>query len=238
MKRLVTGLFLLTTIFLLVACGSSASESGSSGASSPQAGAGAPGAASAALGADPTLAELSGVQQLLVGTFKLEGTDVAVTEEQAAQLLPLWKGYRALSAADTVSQPELQALIAQLEKVYTAAQQAQWAELKFTRADMSTLMQEKGLSEAGAIRSAGNTSSGSSSSSAAGGFGGGPGGPGGGGPPDMMMAPMGVAAPGVAMTSGTPDVTKIATLRAQAANRVPAGLLDVLLALLQERAGV
>ena len=49
------------------------------------------------------------ITQLLVGTFRLEDSSLAVDAAQAAELLPLWKAYRSLSASDSSSSLELEA---------------------------------------------------------------------------------------------------------------------------------
>src|SRR5512138_3371913 len=45
--------------------------------------------------------------KLAVGSLKLEGSDNAITAEQAKALLPLWKGVKSLAASGTASTEEL-----------------------------------------------------------------------------------------------------------------------------------
>ena len=63
-----------------------------------------------------------GPNQLLVGTIWLEDTEQAISPEQAAQLLPLWKAYRSLVGSDTTAQAELDAVVTQIEGVLTSQQ--------------------------------------------------------------------------------------------------------------------
>ncbi|MHB0875218.1 MAG: hypothetical protein ACYC5O_04130 [Anaerolineae bacterium] len=49
----------------------------------------------------------TGASQLAIGTFYLEDTDLAVTAEQAAILVPLWQTVQSLAAAESPSQDDL-----------------------------------------------------------------------------------------------------------------------------------
>jgi len=64
------------------------------------------------------------VMALAVGTLALDGADNAITAAQAAELLPLWKAYRALLASDATAPQELAALVEQIRQSMTAEQQA------------------------------------------------------------------------------------------------------------------
>ena len=83
--------------------------------------------------------------QLLIGTFKLENTDIAVDAEQATELLPLWKAYRSLSGSDSASSLELEALVDQIQETMTPEQVQATAEMHLTGADMLALAQERGI---------------------------------------------------------------------------------------------
>jgi len=48
--------------------------------------------------------------QLALGTLSLEDTAQAVTAEQAAELLPLWKAVHSLNASDNVTTLEMNAV--------------------------------------------------------------------------------------------------------------------------------
>jgi hypothetical protein len=82
---------------------------------------------------------------LLVGTLKLEGTDLAVTPEQAAELLPLWKAVKSLGSSDTTAQEEIDALYVQIKETMTAEQLAAIDAMTFTREDQSALMTQLGI---------------------------------------------------------------------------------------------
>ena len=50
---------------------------------------------------------LSTQTQLVVGTLQLEGTQQAVTSEQANELLPIWQVYQELTNNSTAAQEEI-----------------------------------------------------------------------------------------------------------------------------------
>jgi hypothetical protein len=127
------------------------------------------------------------LNQLVVGTFKLEGTDQAINAEQAAKLLPLWKGYRGMSGGSSSSPVEMQALLKQIRGAMREEQLKAIAAMQLTGDDMMQLMQERGIE----MTDRGSGASGAASTATrqaerpaigGGGPGGGPGGaPGGGG---------------------------------------------------------
>jgi len=84
-------------------------------------------------------------QKLAIGTLKLEGTDLAVTAEQAKDLLPLWKAVKALSSSETVSQDEVNAVYTQIQEAMTEEQIAAIKEMSINPEDMQALMQELGI---------------------------------------------------------------------------------------------
>jgi len=88
---------------------------------------------------------LSETNQLVLGTFGLEGTDQAVNAEQAAELVVLWKAYRSLSASDNVAAAELQAVMRQIKAGMTEAQLSAIVAMQLTQTDLVTFVQEKGL---------------------------------------------------------------------------------------------
>jgi hypothetical protein len=60
--------------------------------------------------------------KLAAGTLKLEETDLAVTAEQAAELLPLWKAAKSLVDSDNITSEEINAIYDQIEAAMTAEQ--------------------------------------------------------------------------------------------------------------------
>lgn len=54
--------------------------------------------------------------KLAIGILKMEGTDLAITPDQAKTLLPLWKAVKTLSTSATTSPDELNAVYRQIEE--------------------------------------------------------------------------------------------------------------------------
>src|SRR3990172_3495827 len=108
MKKGVVSVISMLLVLGLVACGASgpATTSGDGGGNPSNASGGSD---SSTLSTSYTGA-LPVVSQLAAGTLSLECSDLAVSAEQAAALLPLWQAYRALSQSDTTAAAELEAL--------------------------------------------------------------------------------------------------------------------------------
>lgn len=117
--------------------------------------------------------------QLVVGTFKLEDTDQAVTSEQAKELLVMWQVYQDLNSSDTAAQEEIEGLVEQIQETMTTDQMSDIQAMDLTQQDVFAVMQEQGGDFVQAQRSNSETFSFSPNSG---------GGPGGGGPPDGGMA--------------------------------------------------
>jgi hypothetical protein len=143
--------------------------------------------------------------QLLAGSFKLEGTDQAISKDQASVLLPLWKNFETLAESmmpgggspqgsnsssqaqvsvtpqaqtdNSQSQEQIKTLVKQITAAMTPAQIKAIADMKITQEIVQTVMTEQNITS-----SAQNSSQSGSSNGGAGGSGGGPGG-GGGQPP-------------------------------------------------------
>jgi hypothetical protein len=216
----------LTIVFVLSACGGSVeSAAGSTDA----------GAAPAGQGSVPQAA-LSPMVQNIVGLFRLEDTDLAVDTTQAKTLLPLWQAYRSLLESDTTAAAELEAIQTQISQALTDEQHDAIAALNLSPEDMSSLMDELGVTPFGAA--AGERA----------GLGGDL--PSGSGPAGGMVPPAGGFVPGQGMGQGAgPGATAegldpqvIATLQAsrpagRQGDRFSLALLDPLIELLKERAG-
>src|SRR4030042_6842982 len=91
-----------------------------------------------------TNSSISTATKLALGTLKLEGTTIAVTSDEASELLPLWQAYQSVSYSDTVSQVELDALVNQIQGVMTAEQVMAVDELKLTDQSLTELLQSLG----------------------------------------------------------------------------------------------
>lgn len=83
--------------------------------------------------------------QLGFGTLMLEESEHAVTPEQAAQLLPLWKAARSLSESETVAQAELEAVFNQIEDTMTPEQIGAINAMQLTGEEMAQLMEDLGI---------------------------------------------------------------------------------------------
>jgi phage FluMu protein gp41 len=175
--------------------------------------------------------DLGQAQRLVLGTLRLEGTDQAVDAQQAAELVVLWRAYRALSASDNAAAAELEAVIGQIEAGMTPAQLSAIAAMQLTQADLAAYVQDNGLQGAG--RSASTQAAASGQTATAGGAatgggqggmmaGGGPGGELGGVPP----AEMGGAAP----------ATSASAQQGETASPVLTALYDAVIVLLSARA--
>ena len=176
-------------------------------------------------------------EQILIGTFKLEGTPQAVTAQQAAQLIPLWQVYKDLSSSDTAAQEEIDGLVQQIQDTMTPEQMQAIQNMNLTRQDIFTVMQDQGITQG---RGQGNGNRSNSQNSNGGGFappeGGPPGGFGGG------EGPGGFPGGGNGQGGGSFTPEQMATAQAARAqgggfNRIPTGLIDALVQFLQKKAG-
>lgn len=102
-------------------------------------------ATTAAQGAAGTGATLTLTDKLAPGILKLEGSDLAVTTEQAKELLPLWKAVKTLSSSDTASQLEIEAVYQQIQDTLTADQLASIEALDLSGSNLQQLMSDLGI---------------------------------------------------------------------------------------------
>ncbi|RPJ51711.1 MAG: hypothetical protein EHM21_02055 [Chloroflexi bacterium] len=84
-------------------------------------------------------------QKLALGTLKLEGTDRAVTAEQAKGLLPLWKAVKSMSSNSNTSLDEMNALYKQIQETMTSDQLQAIKDLNLSQEEMQALMQQYGI---------------------------------------------------------------------------------------------
>ena len=80
--------------------------------------------------------------QLLIGTLELEGTEQAVTAEQAAKLLPFWI---ALQSGAITNQAESNAVLKQIEGTMSEAQMQTIANLKLTNESIGEWAEANGV---------------------------------------------------------------------------------------------
>ncbi|MBN1454349.1 MAG: hypothetical protein JW963_25250 [Anaerolineales bacterium] len=83
--------------------------------------------------------------QLAYGTLLLEGTEQAVTPEQARNLLPLWQAIVALSGDETTAAEELTAVQNQITEALTPAQLEAIAAMRITNTDLNTFYADLGV---------------------------------------------------------------------------------------------
>ncbi len=83
--------------------------------------------------------------QLSAGTFKLEGTDLAVDAAQAADLIPLWQVLSSLNESGAAAPEEIDALVIQIQETMTIEQINAIIAMQLTLDDMGAVMQEYGL---------------------------------------------------------------------------------------------
>lgn len=86
---------------------------------------------------------------LSLGTLKLAETSTPVTREQAPQLLMLWQGLDNLTRSGTSAQAEVDALLAQIESVYTPEQIMAINAMHLTQVELQAWAQQNGIVSAG-----------------------------------------------------------------------------------------
>ena len=176
------------------------------------------GAATSALNTDYTDAVSVG-EQLLTGMFMLADTNLSLTGEQTAQLIPLWTSLKE-AVQNSAAQEQTDAILQQIESTLTAEQVKAIADFKITRQSMMSVLQDKGVTMDGP-QGNGN---------------GGPSGSGGGTPPDGTPP-----AGGPGNGNGTPpqmDGTPQAGNPPQGrGNFLPPELIDALIQFLQGTQG-
>ena len=84
-------------------------------------------------------------EKLAYGTLKLEGTSIAVTSQEASQLLPLWQRVQSLETQGNASASDLQAVYKQIESDMTSNQIETIQGLTPTTADLRSEMQQEGI---------------------------------------------------------------------------------------------
>lgn len=82
---------------------------------------------------------------LMLGTVKLDETDLALDAEQASQLLPLWKALRSLGESETAAQAEIDAVITQIENGLTSEQISALEAMELTMQDMGGVAETLGV---------------------------------------------------------------------------------------------
>jgi hypothetical protein len=146
MKKTTIFLMSLILVLILVACGSTVENAGTDAVDTGETAVETEAGTTVSLTEDYDEDALPVRNQLLVGTLKLEGTDLAVTPDQAAELLVFWQASNALSRSGTGAAEEIAAVIDQIEGTMTPEQITAIANMKLTREAIQTMSQEMGLS--------------------------------------------------------------------------------------------
>ena len=128
------------------------------------------------------------VSQLIVGAYKLENTEQAISAEQAAELLPFWQVYESLSQSDNVAQAEVDALVKQIQETMTSGQIKAIKDMKLTSNEMSINLYEMGIASGSGKRNSGSSTTFSNGPAGGSPPGGGVGDPGGLGPEQIAPA--------------------------------------------------
>ncbi len=140
-------LLLILTLILTACSGNAPSAAGGPAANAP--GGGATGS-------------LSAPMQVAIGTIKLDGSENAVTAEQARELLPLWETLQVLESSDTAATEEKEALVSQIQETMTQEQTQAITTLNLSRQDMFSMMQSQ-MQTLGGTRNNGNSQGGGTS---------------------------------------------------------------------------
>ncbi len=141
---LITTAIIMTLV--LVACGAKSPAAAATGSTSST---GATGSNGFTFNGTPAARNstqpLPLAEQLLVGTFKLEGTPNAVDAKTAAALIPLWQAYAQLTTSNTAAQAEIDAVVSQIQTTMTTQQVQAITAMKLTRQDIFSTMTSLGL---------------------------------------------------------------------------------------------
>lgn len=90
--------------------------------------------------------------ELIVGIFGMEGTDQAISAEQAASLIPLWNSLLELSQSQDATREEADVLVEQIKAVLTADQLAAIENMAIDQQAVITFMQEQNIEMSGMQR--------------------------------------------------------------------------------------
>jgi hypothetical protein len=169
--------------------------------------------------------------QLLVGTFKLENTSLAITSEQAATLIPLWEALQSLASSNSAASQEVDAVVSQIESSMSKQQVSRITTMKLTQQDLAATAIDTGSVST-------TDSSGSSVKTSAAQLSAGSRDPGAGNPPGDMGAGMGgVSDVQIVSQSQVGTSQAVSTPSTVATNQVPAAMIKALLSLLQKKVG-
>lgn len=103
--------------------------------------------------------ELPPISTMLIGTLRLEDTELAISSEKASELLPLWQAARTIFTSDTSASEEREAILEQIGEVMTAEQLAAIRAMELTTEDTRGMLRELLGDEfqAGSLQGAGDS---------------------------------------------------------------------------------
>ena len=216
MKKIILPITLLVTLaFIVTACGSSTGGNNNQGSNQSGQGQNASGQGQGNRPISPQL-------QLVVGTFKLEGTPQAVNAQQAAQLIPLWQLYGQLETSSSSAPEEVTAAFDQIKSTMTPDQINAINAMNLTNQEAFAFVQQQGIIQTGGFRFNGTPQADRTPRAGGGGF-----------PGGNFRGPSG---------RQTLNPSEIATAQARRAqgggnrSRIPQVLLDALIKMLQSKA--
>ena len=147
MKHTLIFTFTLTLAIFLTACGGSNNAPVANQASDTVDNAAAAAAAKTSALSEDYADALPIRNQLTLGILRLEDDSaLAITPEQAANLLPLWQALNSLTQSGTGAQVEIDALLSQIEGELTDTQLKAIAAMHLSREDTQKIAQEWGIS--------------------------------------------------------------------------------------------
>lgn len=137
MKKKIALILSMLMVFLLVACGSKeANQTQATQAQDVQ---------SQGSGQFDFQGEMPLESKLLFGSLMLEETDMAITSDQAEELLPLWKLYTSLLDSDTTADAEIAAVMNSIQEAMTADQMEYIDGMQLGPDDIRQLMDDLGI---------------------------------------------------------------------------------------------
>jgi hypothetical protein len=214
MKKWLLVSIVISLVLVLTACGSANSSNASATAT--------------------TTLPLEG--QLLVGTVKLESTSLAVSTDQAKQLLPLWETLQSMASSGTAASQEVDAVVSQIKSTMNSEQISSITAMNLTQQDLVSAVADAGASST--TSSTASTTNASAAQLQAGAGAPGAGAPSGGNPPIDMGAGMtvstGAQSAGQTQTGTTQAVSSQST---GSTNQVSPALINALVELLQKKIG-
>ena len=169
--------------------------------------------------------------QLLVGTFKLENTTLAISSKQASTLVPLWETLESLASSNTAPSQEVDAVVSQIESTMSSQQVSSITAMKLTQKDLAAAALDTGTaSTTASSASTVKTSAAQLKTGAGAAAGGNP-------PSDMGGGMSGATDVQSASQAQTGSSQAVSTQAAGTTDQVSAAMIKALVALLQKKIG-